>query len=114
MREWVEWPNTLGLHPRNHRWFESNLAYQFYGSSPAGRNTEKRVYSFNGKIKTYIPDFIVDGNLVEIKGFKSEQWEAKIKDNPDVIVLYESEIKPYIDYAISKHGKDFIKIYMGS
>lgn len=75
------------------------------------RNTEKRQYIWNGVTKNYIPDFIVDEKLVEIKGYKSEQWEAKLSANPDVIVLYQADLKPVFDYVINKHGKDFVKLY---
>ena len=32
------------------------------------RNTERFNYEFNGKSRKYLPDFIVDGQLIEIKG----------------------------------------------
>lgn len=77
------------------------------------RNTEKRYYIHEGKTKTYIPDFIVDGVVTEVKGYKSEQWEAKHTANPDVVVLYEEEMKPFLSYVISKYGKNFVKLYEG-
>lgn len=76
------------------------------------RNTQKRNYTFNDTIKNYIPDFISNGCVIEIKGYDSDEWKAKIKHNPDVIVLYEKDMKPYIDYAISKYGKNFTDLYM--
>ena len=75
------------------------------------RNTEKRKYEWNGKIKNYIPDFIVDNKLVEIKGFKTPEWIAKLHANPDITVLYESNLQPIINYVIDKYGKDYIKLY---
>lgn len=35
--------------------------------------------SGRGKIKNYIPDFIVNEKLIEIKGYDSPQWQAKSK-----------------------------------
>jgi hypothetical protein len=75
------------------------------------RNTQKLTYEFEGKIKTYIPDFIIDGELTEIKGYISQQWQAKIKCNPEVKTLYFKEMKPMLDYVKSKYGKDYIKLY---
>jgi hypothetical protein len=75
------------------------------------RNTKKLKYIFNGNEKNYIPDFIVDGILTEIKGFKSPQWEAKLKYNPFVKVLYKNDMKPILDYVELTYGKDYIKLY---
>jgi hypothetical protein len=75
------------------------------------RNTEKRQYVWQGLVKNYIPDFIVSGNLVEIKGYKTKQWLAKISANPDVNILYEKDLKPVLEYVKSKYGKNFINLY---
>jgi hypothetical protein len=75
------------------------------------RNTKKLKYVFNGEEKSYIPDFIVDGELVEIKGFKTDQWEAKLQHNPDVTALYKEEMKPILNYVESVYGKEFTKMY---
>jgi hypothetical protein len=77
------------------------------------RNKEKRQYEFNGVIKNYIPDFVVNGQLVEIKGYKTEQWLAKHKYNTDVKVLYESDLTDIIRYVIDKYGKNYISLYEG-
>lgn len=78
---------------------------------PIARNKEYRSYSYKGKTKRYLPDFIVDGKIVEIKGYKTEEWLCKIQDNNDVIVLYENDIRPYLDYVIEKYGKNFTRLY---
>ena len=75
------------------------------------RNTEKRKYIWNGEVKNYIPDFIVDGVLTEIKGYKTEQWMAKLNANPDIKVLYEADLEVIITYVTNTYGKDFIKLY---
>ena len=75
------------------------------------RNTEKRKYIWQGKIKNYIPDFIVKDTIVEIKGYKTEEWLAKLKANPDVKVLYEKDLKSMLNYVVMKYDKDFIKLY---
>lgn len=75
------------------------------------RNTEKRKYVCQGVVKNYIPDFIVEGTLTEVKGYKTEQWLAKMAANPDVRVLYEQDLVPVIEYVKNKYGKDFINLY---
>lgn len=77
------------------------------------RNMIARNYEWNSVVKKYIPDFIVNRELVEIKGFCSPQWEAKLKANPDVKVLYEKDLQDVFDYVHAKHGKDFIHLYEG-
>jgi hypothetical protein len=75
------------------------------------RNTEKRQYIWQGVIKNYIPDFIVQGAITEVKGYKTEQWMAKLAANPDVIVLYEKDLEIILEYVKNKYGKDFISLY---
>jgi hypothetical protein len=75
------------------------------------RNTEKRQYIWEGVVKNYIPDFIVQGTVTEVKGYKTEQWLAKLEANPDVKVLYETDLIPVLDYVKDKYGKDFISLY---
>lgn len=75
------------------------------------RNTEIRKYIWEGKERNYIPDFIVDFQLIEIKGYNSPQWEAKLNSNPDVKVLYKDDLKEVFRYVKEKYGKDFIKLY---
>lgn len=75
------------------------------------RNTAQRKYIWEGKTKNYIPDFIVDGTITEIKGYKSEQWIAKLEANPDITVLYQRDMESILTYVCEKYGKDFIKLY---
>ena len=71
----------------------------------------KRRYIFNNTEHHYFPDFITDDGIVEIKGYNTEQWQSKLEQNSDIIVLYEPDMKKYIDYAINKYGKDYIRLY---
>lgn len=75
------------------------------------RNLEKRQYIWKDRIKNYIPDFIVEGQLVEIKGYETEEWKEKIKNNPDIKVLNKKELIPIFEYVISKYGKNYINLY---
>ena len=90
------------------------LAYVLYNTDHNirfERNKEGFEYEFENKIRKYFPDFIVDGKYVEIKGYDSPQWQAKLEQFPHKIeVLQKEEIKKYIDYASKKYG-NFIGMY---
>ena len=75
------------------------------------RNKEKRKYIYKNKLYNYIPDFIVNGKVIEIKGYKSERWLCKLKYNPDVIVYCKEEMQKYLNYVIDKYGKNYTDLY---
>jgi hypothetical protein len=90
------------------------LAYVIYcldNNITIHRNTEKREYEWQGKVRFYIPDFLVDGKMIEIKGYKTEQWLAKLASNPDVKVLYKEDMLSILSYVETKYGKNFISLY---
>lgn len=84
-------------------------------------------YKYNDKTHFYFPDFIVEGQIVEIKGdhfFKEDGtmqnpfdhsldmlYEAKhqcmLKNN--VKIIRANEYNKYIEYVKNKYGNDFIK-----
>lgn len=98
-------------------WCDSSweLAYLIYcldKNIDINRNTERFPYEYMGENQYYIPDFIVEGEYVEIKGYVTEKWKAKQKYFPHKLrVLYKKDLKKYIDYAVDKYGKDFTKLY---
>ncbi len=92
------------------------LAYVIYNlehNIKFKRNLEGFDYEFNNKIFKYYPDFVLeDGTFVEIKGLMNEQNKTKISSFKNkLLVLGKTEIIPYLEYAIEKYGKDFIKLY---
>ena len=74
------------------------------------RCNERRKYIFNNKEHIYIPDFVIDEGIIEIKGYSSKQWKEKELQNPDIKVLYYKDVKMYLDYVISKYGDKFWEI----
>lgn len=78
------------------------------------RCKEKRKYIYNNTEHIYIPDFITNEGIIEIKGYKTKQWEIKENSNPDIKVLYKNDIKFYLDYVKQKYGNDYIKLYDNS
>lgn len=78
------------------------------------RNKERFLYTFEDKTHYYLPDFIVNGKLYEIKGYKNKNWKAKMDQFPkdrELIILEKEDMKPYLEYATNKYGKNFIDIY---
>jgi len=90
------------------------VIYQLEHNLPFQRNYKGFNYVYYGNNHTYYPDFILpDGSYVEIKNFKSDLTDAKIKCFPyKIVILYKEDIKKNIlPYVISKHGKNFIDLY---
>lgn len=95
-------------------WQLAYVIYHLEHGLNVSRNKQKRTYIWNNEQHIYIPDFITDQGLVQIKGYKNKQWNEKYKQNPDIKVLYKQQIKPYLDYTIKKYGNDFIRLYQGN
>lgn len=75
------------------------------------RNAQKLPYVFEEKERSYIPDFIVNDKFVEIKGYKTKQWDAKLAVNPDIVVYYEEDLQEILQYVRLTYGNDFITLY---
>lgn len=71
------------------------------------RCKEIRKYIFEEKEHQYHPDFIVDGTIVEVKGYVNKAWEAKQAYNPDVYLIPREEMLNIIKEVELKHGKHF-------
>lgn len=99
-------------------WCDSSweLAYLIYcldHKIDIQRNKEMFVYEYNDRKYRYIPDFIVEGELVEIKGYWSEQAKAKIKQcSKPIKIIDKLSINPFLIYAKEKYGL-FINLYEG-
>jgi hypothetical protein len=76
------------------------------------RNNKGFEYTFKGDTKKFYPDFYIekDDSYIEVKGYFTQQTQEKIKQFPKKLVVINSEkIKPFLEYAITKFGKDFAK-----
>ena len=88
-------------------WELAFVIYYKEHNLPIKRCTETRKYIWNNEEHTYHPDFITDDGIIEIKGYNSEQWLEKYKQNIDIKVLFYNDLKKYIDYCIEKYGKKY-------
>jgi len=87
------------------------VIYQLEHGNPFERNTISYEYEWNGEIKNYIPDFIQNGNVIEIKGFVTEQTKVKMQSVPSLIVLFRRDLEKEFQYTESKYGRNFIELY---
>ncbi len=81
------------------------------------RNDVGFEYEYEGKKRKYYPDFLITETYYEIKGRRSfEKMDNENKEKirqfkQNLVILYEKQIKPYLNYVIEKYGKDFIRLY---
>ena len=81
------------------------------------RNKKQFSYIFKNEKHNYIPDWIVNDEYIEIKGYYTEQWQAKLNQFPKNLklnILYENDMQKYLDYIREKYGNNFIELYDNS
>lgn len=99
-------------------WFDSawELAYYWYHKSSGVQiiknRTEKLSYVDDaGNTRYTIPDFIVNGRYVEIKGFPSYNLKCKIDQLSDKIqFLFGKDLKVERSAIVAKYGKKFHEV----
>ena len=75
------------------------------------RNTHDFPYPFRNGLKYYRPDFLVEGEYVEIKGVMDGRSKRKIANFPYPLrVVGKREIQPFLDYAEFKYGRDYANL----
>lgn len=98
-------------------WCDSSweLAYLLYCEDhgiEVIRNKQKFPYVYEGIERKYIPDFLVNDNFVEIKGYCSKQWLSKLKQFPkEITVLGKKEMEPILQHVMEKYGNNFTSLY---
>ena len=128
-------PNPKSKYYYNNIYFDSSWELAFYiycvdHGINIERNTHILKYFVNGKERGYIPDFLVNGEFVEIKGdflwefeggssfFKNEDLEKEkqrylcAKEN-QVKIIYQKDIGVYLKYCEHKfHNKQWKRLFM--
>lgn len=85
-------------------------------------------FIFNQKFHTYIPDFEVENQLIEIKGDqyldkKTNKWKSFFDSSQDALyeakhqcalqnnvkILYSKDCQKYLDYIDEKYGKNYLQ-----
>lgn len=76
------------------------------GGKDIKRNAQAFPYMIQDKVRNYYPDFLVDGELVEIKGYVSPITFTKISSVPRPVKLYSRlELQHVFDYIAQHYGK---------
>lgn len=112
-------PETTHKHYKRGRykgiWFDSSweLAFLYYyidNNIEIQRNSAKLKYLFKEKEYNFYPDFIINNEFYEVKGFWTDRNIAKKEQYPNIHWITRNEIKFYLDYVESKVGNDWINI----
>ena len=75
------------------------------------KRCDKRLeYIWNNEKHIYIPDFETDEGIIEIKGRKTKQSEAKHKQYPNIKIIDYKLMIPYLEYVQNKYGDKYWKI----
>jgi hypothetical protein len=97
----------------NSSWELAWIIFSLEHNIKFSRNLEGFDYNFGGSIHKYYPDFLLeDSTFIEVKGYETEQWKAKLQQFPKKLtVISKKEMKPILAYVRSKYGKQFINLY---
>lgn len=74
-------------------------------------------YEYKNQKRKYHPDFLISETFYEIKGRRSfekmdEENKEKIRQfKHNLVILYEKQMKPYLNYVSEKYGKDYVRLY---
>jgi hypothetical protein len=99
----------------NSTWELAFLIYHLDNNLPIKRCTETFPYTFEGRKRSYLPDFVVGDAYIEIKGYHTSQSMTKIEQFPHKISVYaKAEMEHIFDYVKDKYGNDFIELYEGN
>lgn len=83
------------------------------------RNRKAYKYIYNNKSHKYIPDFLINNELIEIKGYYTDLVDVKLKSVNDrpIKVLFKKDIQHCFDYVDQKYyniignKKDYTRLY---
>lgn len=93
-------------------WELAFVIYHLDKGDKIERNQNFFKYKYLEKNYKYYPDFILNGEYAEVKGYENEKAKEKKKQFPYKLqMIYAKEMKPILNYVYKKYGKNFIKLY---
>lgn len=102
--------NYKGIH-YDSSWELAYLVWTIEHNIDIKRCDEIRTYiTEDNKIHRYFPDFIVNNEIIEIKGYFSKEAQLKAEQNPDIHILKYDDLKDIIQYVINKYGNKYWEI----
>jgi hypothetical protein len=87
------------------------VVYNLDHNIPFERNKKRYEYEWEGKTRQYIPDFVLGDQVVEIKGYMTEQVKIKAQAVPNLKILLKEDIQKELEYVKRIYGKDYIQMY---
>lgn len=91
-------------------WELAFVVFNIEHNIPIKRNTQRFEYFIDDKKHIFIPDFVVnETEITEIKGKQDSNWKIKQLACPNIKFIFREDIKQYLDYVITKYGKEFWK-----
>lgn len=78
------------------------VIYNLDHGAPFKRNTDFYEYTYNGRKHKYYPDFEMnDGSLIEVKGYKTDVTDIKLKSVTDkpIKILYKNDMLHMFEYV---------------
>lgn len=102
--------NYKGIH-YDSSWELAYLVWNIEHNIDIKRCNEVRTYiTEDNKIHKYFPDFIVNNEIIEIKGYFGKGAQLKAAQNPDIHILKYEDLKDIIQYVINKYGNKYWEI----
>ena len=101
--------NYKGIHCDS-SWELAYLVWCLEHNIKIERCNEIRYYKVNKQTRKYFPDFIVNNQIIEIKGYLDKYSQLKSEQNPDIKVLLKEDLNEMLNYVINKYGKKFWEI----
>ena len=81
-------------------WELAFLIYCFEHNINVKRCDIKYTYIFNNEKHIYIPDFITDEGIIEVKGRFDAKAKEKMKQFPNILIYDKNKMKPILEYVI--------------
>ena len=67
-------------------------------------------YKYHGKVYNYYPDFEIDGEIYEIKGFEDHKAKAKHDAFLEIKYLRKADLKEQFKYVEETYGKNYVEL----
>lgn len=95
-------------------WEAAWVVWAFDNGVQFSKNKRMFKYHWENKERKYLPDFELSDCFIEIKGWILPQDHAKWQSNLDkpLKILTKQEMKPILEWAYEKYGKDLTKLYI--
>jgi len=91
------------------------IIYQLDHGIEFVRNYEGFPYTHKGNSHLYYPDFIVDGEYIEVKGYDTDKDKSKWTAFPKSLkVLRKADMQPIMEYVVGNYDvkkSTFVKLY---